>query len=418
MKSPISPKSDKSNNNGRNPLHRRLGFWLLVLVVIVILGCIYKFVSMNSKSKRGGQPLPVVTAKAVIKDVPVYLNALGGVTPTYSVTIHTQINGILIAVNFKEGQMVKKGDLLAQIDPRPYQAQLIQFQGQLQRDKALLANALIDLKRYQVLWKQDSVSQQVLATQQSLVEQDKGTVKIDQGQIDATKVNLIYCNITAPMDSRVGLRLVDPGNYVQTSDTTGIAVLNMLNPITVIFTIPEDNIPQVLNKITSDKQLIVQAYDRQQTTLLDTGKVLTIDNQVDPTTGTVRIRAQFPNTKNQLFPNQFVNVRMLINTLHNVVMVPTAAIQFSAKGGSYVFIVNADDTVKEQTVKTGITTGDNTVVLSGLSAGQTVVTEGADKLTDGAKVTLGGDHKKKSASDSTEVSQANAGPHITRRSLA
>jgi len=373
---------------------------------------------MNSKNKRGGQPLPVVTAKAFIKDVPVYLNALGGVTPTYSVTIHTQINGILIAVNFKEGQMVKKGDLLAQIDPRPYQAQLIQFQGQLQRDKALLANALIDLKRYQTLWKQDSVSQQVLATQQSLVEQDKGTVKIDQGQIDATKVNLIYCNITAPMDARVGLRLVDPGNYVQTSDTTGIAVLNMLNPITVIFTIPEDNIPQVLNKITSDKQLVVQAYDRQQTTLLDTGKVLTIDNQVDPTTGTVRIRAQFPNTKNQLFPNQFVNVRMLINTLHNVVMVPTAAIQYSAKGGSYVFIVNEDDTVKEQNVKIGITAGENTVVLSGLSAGETVVTEGADKLTDGAKVTLGGDHKKKSDADLTQTSQANAGLHTRRRNLA
>jgi multidrug efflux system membrane fusion protein len=410
MKSPISSQPQHKNSNKRTPLHRRLGFWLLLLVVIITCAILLKSCGSSKDKNKRAQTVPIVVAKVKTSNVPVYLNELGGVTPTYSVTVHTQINGTLLKVNFKEGQMVKQGDLLAQIDPRPYQAQLVQYQGQLARDKALLANALVDLKRYQVLWKQDSVSQQVLATQQSLVDQDKGTVKIDQGLIQATQVNLIYCNITSPINGRVGLRLVDPGNYVQTSDTTGIAVLNTLNPITVIFTIPEDDIPQVLDKITGNKVLTVQAYDRQQTTLLDTGKILTIDNQVDPTTGTVKLRATFPNNTNQLFPNQFVNVRLLVKTLKNVLIVPTAAIQYTAKGTGYVYVLNADQTVSSKNIVAGIVSGDNTVITSGVSVGESVVTEGADKLTDGAAVTVGTGKK----STSTAV----ASRSTKRRALA
>jgi len=400
MKSPNSadPKT-KTDKPARVPVRRRLVFWLVVLVLIIAAAFIVNRDVLTGKKQHAAQPLPVVVATAKTSDIPVYLNALGGVTPTYSVTVRTQINGLLMQVNFKEGQMVKKGDLLAEIDSRPYDAQLIQFQGQLARDKALLANAMIDLQRYQTLWKQDSVAQQVLATQQSLVEQLEGTIKIDEGQVEATKINLVYCKITAPNDGRVGLRLVDPGNYVQTSDTNGIAILNMLNPITVIFTIPEDSISQVLDKITADKVLTVQAYDRQQTTLLDTGQLLTMDNQVDPTTGTVKLKAQFQNAKNQLFPNQFVNIQLLVKTIQNATIVPTAAIQYIANGSSYVYVLNADKTVSTKPVVTGVTSGDNTVITSGITSGQSVVTEGADKLTDGAQVTLSTDVQPASSFD-------------------
>jgi len=386
-----SPQSDQDMTLARKPrfyLHRSLIFWVLLLVLIVLFGLFRRHdVSQQSKN-LGKQQTHVVVASAHTADVPVYITALGNVTPTYSITVRTQINGQLLRVLFQEGQWVKAGDLLAEIDPRPYQALLLEYQGQLIRDRALLANALIDLNRYQKLWKQDSVSQQILATQQSLVKQYEGAIQIDEGLLAATQLNLLYCRIMSPIDGRIGLRLVDPGNFVQTTDTTGIAVVNMLNPITVVFTIPEDNIPQVMQKIYAGDILSVQAYDRAMNTLLATGKVLTIDNQIDPTTGTVKLKAQFTNDNNQLFPSQFVNVKLLVDTLSQVIVVPTAAIQYGPKGPFVYRVDAAQQVVHANPVTVGVSTQDSITISQGLQVGQLVVTEGADKLTDAASVLI------------------------------
>lgn len=386
-----SMKSDSTNrvavNSKKNnqPLYRQRRFWTALLAILLLLILVRACNIFLSNRNRNVPLPPVVLAQAVTKNVPIYLYALGSVTPTYSVTVRTQINGQLMRVLFKEGQMVKAGDLLAEIDDRPYQAQLTQNEGQYARDQAQLANALIDLKRYQVLWKQDSVAQQTLATQKALVKQLQGTLKLDEGLLQVAKVNLVYTKITSPISGRVGLRLVDPGNFVQTSDTNGIAVVNLLNPITVVFTLPEDNIPAVMQQINAKKTLTVDALDRQQNKLLAVGKLLTIDNQIDTSTGTVKLKAQFDNKQNQLFPNQFVNVRLLIQTLHNAIVVPTAAVQHSTTG-NFVYIYNQDQTVSAKPVVTGVTFDDSTVITSGVAAGQSVVTEGADQLTDGMKV--------------------------------
>lgn len=361
--------------------------YVLFLIVVLLLFVLYFIWHLNQKPQAPIKSTSVVVATALKKDVPVYISALGNVTATYTVTLKTQINGLLMKVLYKEGQLVKKGDLLMEIDQRLLQAQLLQYEGQLVRDQALLDNALIDLKRYQVLWKQDSVSQQTLATQISLVKQYQGTVATDKGLIETTRVNLIYCHITSPVDGRIGLRLVDPGNFVQTSDTTGLAVITTLDPITVIFTIPEDNIPDVLSQAYANNKMPVQAYDRQDDTLLATGQLITMDNQINTTTGTVKLRARFANPQNRLFSNQFVNIKILANTLHDAITVPTAAIQHGNKG-DYVYRLNSDSTVTIQAIKTGITQEDDTVVLKGLMPGQQVVTEGTDQLKSGAKVSV------------------------------
>lgn len=355
-----------------------------VIIALLMLGSCTYFKAKNKAHKS--IPVPVVVASVLKADMPIYVSALGAVTPTYNVTVKTQINGQLLRVLFKEGQMVKTGELLAEIDPRPYQAQLTQFEGQLARDSALLANAVIDLKRYETLFKQDSVSQQTLETQKWLVKQYEGNIKLDQGQIESVKVNLIYCEITSPIDGRVGLRLVDPGNFVQTSDTTGLFVINTLQPITVIFSIPEDNLPRVMQKIAVGKTLQVEAYDRTQNTLLETGKLLTIDNQIDPTTGTVKIKAEFDNKNNILFPNQFVNVQLLVDTLSDATVVPTAAIQNGAKG-TFIFLVNDNQTVSIRPVTVIATNKDSSAITTGIMPGKLVVIEGTDKLTDGVAIT-------------------------------
>jgi len=387
---------DTTNLKRRIPFNQRLNFWIVVLFIVLIWGDYRFWLGMLSRRTSVAPPVVVVLSKVSSATVPVYLTAIGSVIPTNTVTVKTQINGTLTQVAFREGQMIKAGDLLAQIDPRPYQAQLLEYEGQLLRDQALLENALIDLKRYQTLYKQNAVSQQTLATQESLVKQYRGAVQIDQGLIESTKVSLIYCKITAPVDGRVGLRLVDPGNFVQTSDSNGIAVVNTLNPITVIFTIAEDYIPDVLQKIYGNVPLAVEVYDRQQNKLLARGKLLTIDNQVDPTTGTVKLRAQFTNDNNLLFPSQFVNVKLLIKNLVNAVIIPTAAIQYSEKG-HFAYVLNESKTNKTVSAKPintlPVTINDKTVVASGVAPGQFVVTEGADNLMDGSPVSISLGHK-------------------------
>lgn len=362
-------------------------FWVGVIVaVLILIFLIHYFTSQSQKTKRN-PPVPVVVTSASRSNVPVYIPALGSVTPTYNVTILSQIDGYLLRVPFQEGQMVKKGDLLAEIDPRPYQAQLLQFTGQLVRDQALLANAKLDLKRYKMLLPSGAVSKQVYDTQVALVKQDEGNVQFDIGQIAVTKVNLNYCFIRSPIDGRVGLRLVDPGNYVQTSNTTGIAVVNTINPITVVFPIPEDNIPELLQNVLAGKKLRVEAYDRWQNKLLDVGTLITIDNVINSSTGTVNLKAQFPNQHYTLFPEQFVNIKLLAKTLMNATVIPTVAIQH-AEQGSFVFLVNPDGkTVSVKPITVNVTVGGQSAV-SGIAPGQQVVIEGTDKLTKGAEITI------------------------------
>ena len=373
----------------------RWGRIVLALAILALVGFgIYRLVApATSPGQRGAgkshQPPPQPVGAGTIGrgDVRVILNALGTVTPLTTVTVRTQINGLLMQIGYKEGQIVHKGDFLAQIDPRPYQVALEQGEGALARDQALLKNAQLDLIRYQTLVKQDSISRQTLDTQASLVQQYAGTIKTDQATIDTAKLNLIYCHITAPVTGRVGLRQVDEGNYVTTADTNGIVVIAQLQPISVIFTLPEDNVPEITKQAPNGAGLPVTAFDRADLHQLATGKLETIDNQVDTTTGTVKLRALFDNMDNALFPNQFVNAKLIVETLRSVITAPTAAIQ-RGEPGTFVYVIKPDDTVHVQPVKLGPTDGDKVEIMSGLNEGDRVVTDGADRLREGAKVTI------------------------------
>src|SRR5438876_437530 len=364
-----------------------LGSIALLIVVVGVLAIWRPW--RSTAAAQGGLPasprILVVAAAARTRDVGVYLNGLGSVTPLNTVTVGSRVDGELIGVHFQEGQVVRSGDLLAQIDPRPFEAQLTQFEGQLERDQALLDNARLDLTRFQELVKTDAVPRQQLDTQVSLVHQLEGTVKNDQGQIDATKVQLVYCRITSPIAGRVGLRLVDPGNIVHATDTGGLVTITQLQPITVIFTIPEDSIPTVLEQLRRGVRLPVEAYDREYRRKLAEGALLTIDNQVDPTTGTVRLKAQFPNTDNRLFPNQFVNARLLIDVKKEATVVPAVAIQRGARG-AFVYVVKPDRTVEARPVTVGFTEGDEASIDTGVRVGEQVVVDGADRLRDGVRV--------------------------------
>lgn len=332
-------------------------------------------------------PMAVVTATAVKGDMPVTLSALGTVTPLATVTVKTQINGQLVQLGFQEGQMVKAGDFLAQIDPRPYQAALDQAKGTLAHDQALLANARVDLKRYETLVAQDSIASQTLDTQRALVQQYIGTVATDQAAVKTAELNLAYCHIVSPVTGRVGLRQVDQGNYVQVGDANGLVVVTQLEPITVLFSIPEDSLPPVLKRLQSGASLAVTAFDRSGAIKLSTGVLATLDNQIDTTTGMLKMKGQFENTDFSLFPNQFVNIQLLVDTLHDATLIPMASVQRGAQG-TYVYSVNADSTVTSHVIKLGPGDATNVAVLSGVNPGDVVVVDGADKLRDGAKVIL------------------------------
>jgi multidrug efflux system membrane fusion protein len=366
---------------------------LLAVILLIVVGVYWlrtrsgdaQTSAKNRRSGSGALDVPVVTAKVQTGDLDVYLSGLGTVTALNTVTLKSRVDGQLDKVLFQEGQMVSTGQLLAEIDPRPFQVQLAQAEGQLVRDQALLTNAQIDLERYRTLFKEDSIPKQQLDTQESLVRQFEGTIKADQSQVDNAKLQLIYCRITAPITGRVGLRLVDVGNMVHAADTTGLLVITQVQPITLVFTLPEDNLPAVLARMKEKQQLTVAAFDREQKKLLATGTLQSIDNQIDPTTGTVKLKAVFANADGALFPNQFVNARILVDTLRNVTLVPNAAIQRSPQS-TFVYTVNRDNTVAAKNVEVKLTQGEQTAIARGLDPGETVVIDGVDKLQPGTKV--------------------------------
>ena len=373
--------------------HRRWP-WLVALIVVAVVAFLVFFRSSlgQSNSARAGKQaapraVPVVGATARVGDLGVYQNGLGTVTPIKTVTVHSRVDGELDSVAYREGQLVREGDLLAQLDPRPFEVQLHQAEAQLAKDEATLKNARIDLERYKALIAQDSIPRQQLDTQAATVDQDEAAIKSDQAQIESARLNLTYGRITAPISGIVGLRLVDPGNIVRASDQNGLLVITQQQPIAVIFTIAADHLQAVLQQRKAGHELVVEAWDRDFKHKLATGFLLAIDNQIDQSTGTVRMKAQFPNENYALYPNQFVNARLLVDTLHQTVLVPTAAIQRSPQS-TYVYVVKPDSTVELRTVDLQLTEGDDTSVRKGLSSGEVVVIDGMDKLQPGTLVVL------------------------------
>jgi multidrug efflux system membrane fusion protein len=366
--------------------------WALILGVLVLFALVAWLLtpSRAARAPAGGRfagsgPMPVVVASARAGDMPITLIGLGTVTPIATVTVQSQISGQIMKISFKEGQSVKAGDPLIQIDPRPYQVALEQAEGAQARDKALLANARVDLERYQTLFAQDSIAEQQLATQKSLVAQYEGNVRTDQGQIDAAKLNLTYCHIVSPITGRVGLQQVTVGNYVTPAEPNGLVVVTQLQPITVVFALPEDDIPPILKQMHAGATLPVTAWDKTNTQQLASGTLESIDSQIDTTTGTIRLKAIFPNADQALFPQQFVNIVLLLDTLHNATLIPQSGVQRGAPG-TYVYVVNADQTVNVRKVSLGAGDATNISITQGLAPGETVVVDGADKLKDGAKV--------------------------------
>jgi multidrug efflux system membrane fusion protein len=380
--------NDAANGRGRRRMWWILGIVLLLLLLVI--GLRYRARSVTPPVGGGrfgaGGPLAVGVAKVTTGDVPITVNALGTVTPLATVTVHPQINGPLIKVAFTEGQIVKAGDLLAQIDPRPFQAALDQAEGQLKRDQALLANAKVDLARYKTLLSQESISDQTYVTQLSTVAQDEATVAFDQAATESARLNLSYCRISSPVSGRVGLRQVDIGNLLQANSST-IVIVTQMQPMSVLFTVPEDSVATILDHLHRGEQLTVQAFDRSLTNQIATGTLSNSDNQIDTTTGTLKLRAMFDNSKLELFPNQFVNAHLILETLHDQIVVPGAAL-LNGSQGSYVYLVNTDNTVSMRPVTAGASAGDVVAIAKGLEAGQTVVVDGADQLRDGAKIVL------------------------------
>jgi membrane fusion protein, multidrug efflux system len=392
---PQEPPTGVAAGNVDAPRPRR-GYLLWTAIgVVVVVAAIIAFARWRAGAQAtpaggrfAGAPLAVGIAKVTTGDVPITINALGTVTPLATVTVHPQITGPLTKISFTEGQSVKAGDLLVQIDPRPFQASLDQAAGQLKRDQALLANARVDLERYKTLLAQNSVSDQTYATQVATVAQDEAVVASDQAALEAAVLNLSYTRITSPVPGLVGLRQVDVGNLMQ-ANSTSIVVVTQIQPMSVLFTVPEDSLSNILQRLRAGQKLAVDAYDRSLSNKIASGVLSNADNEIDPTTGTLKLRALFDNSKFELFPSQFVNVRLLVDTVHNAIVVPGAAMQQGASS-SYVYVVADNSTVKMRAVKTGPSSGDQISVTEGLQPGETVVVDGADQLRDGARIILPG----------------------------
>src|SRR5271157_1237124 len=393
---PLEPEAPPpSQRPRRRRLLVRIGLVLALAVAAVFAWQRFEKVENSAPSTAEGQnagrsgqpPQTVRVAPVTLGDMPITIDALGTVTPFETVTIRTQIAGKLQELGFEEGQTVKKGDFLAQIDPRPYQAALAQSQGQLAKDQALLGQAQSDLARYEALSKQDSISKQQVADQEALVAQDKAAILTDQAQVQTAQLNLDYAHIVSPITGRAGLRLVDPGDYLQPSDASGIVVITQIDPISVVFSTPEDNLPRIATRLNSGAKLKVTVFDRANVNQLATGTLTTYDSQVDVTTGTIKMRATFDNSKGILFPQQFVNVRILVDTLSGVALAPNAAVQVGPSG-DFVYVLNADSTVSKRDVVTGPGDGRRTTITKGLAAGDKVVIDGVDRLREGAEVTI------------------------------
>jgi multidrug efflux system membrane fusion protein len=402
----------------------RASRWVIVLVVVFALAYVgWRLFGRSSDDTQAQTPaagrgkmvpgeVPVLSATAREGDIGVYVAALGTVTPVYTVTVTSRVQGQIMEVFYREGQMVRKGDPLLEIDTRPYQAALTQAEGQLARDQALLTEARIDLNRYQAAFSRNAIAKQQLDDQEQVVKQDEGTVKNDQGMVDNARVNLIYCHITSPIDGRVGLRLVDPGNIVQANSNTPLVVVTQLQPITVIFNVAEDYLGDIQAQLRQGKTLEVDVFDRSIQKKLATGKLLTVDNQIDATTGTVKLRAIFDNRDSALFPNQFVNAKLLINTERNVTLVPTPAVQRNAQG-TYVYVIDQDQKAALRNVKEGTTDGSVTAV-QGVNPGEVVATDGFDKLQDGVKVRLRGASKAGAAATAAPEGKSSGKEAATR----
>ncbi|RXZ38743.1 MdtA/MuxA family multidrug efflux RND transporter periplasmic adaptor subunit [Oxalobacteraceae bacterium CAVE-383] len=372
---------------------RRKPLWITLLIVALVAIAAFWWYKHHQNGKasaaaaagRNGQTIAVGAATVARHDVELELVALGTVTSTYTVTVHSRVDGQLDKVHFTEGQLVKQGQLLAELDPRPYQAALTQAQGQLLRDQALLRNAELDLARYRQLLDQNSIAKQIVDTQDALVRQYQGTVKIDQGAVDNAKLQLDYSRVTAPITGRAGLRQIDPGNIVHSSDANGLVIITQNQPINVLFALPEVSLEQVLRAMRQNPSLKVEAWDRNNLHKLTDGNLMALDNQLNTLTGTVNLKARFANEREQLFPNQFINVRLQLGAEPDVLTVPTVALQLGT-GGSYVYVVNADETVSIAKVKPGQVSGNDTIIEQGLKEGQKVVVDGLDKLREGSKV--------------------------------
>ncbi len=395
------------------PRVKRRRRWPWVVLVLAALLPVFILIRHAATPRaRAATPPTVGVARAVAGSMPVVLTALGTVTPVATVTVLPQLSGYLTEVAFTEGETVQAGQFLAQIDPRPYQINLESFEGQQAKDRAALAQAQSDLARYELLGRQNSISAQQVADQRFLAAQDLAAIQIDQANIDTAKLDLAYCHITSPVAGRVGLRLVDVGNYVTSGSTTGIAVVTTIAPTTVIFSLAQTVLAPVLERIGAGARLQATAYSSDDSTALATGKLSAVDNQVDVSTGMVKLRADFTNADNTLFPNEFVNIHLLVNTLRDATLVPTPAVQTGAPG-TYVYVVNSSDTVAVQKVTTGPTDGVNTAITTGLQPGDLVVTDGVDRLSDGAKVSIAGSspatagthkHKHKPGADAGQSS--------------
>lgn len=367
-----------------SPRRSRIVLFLL-LGVLIAGGLWYRFGGQSAMPPSGPKAQPVRVAMAQLQDVPEFLSGLGTVTPSATVVVRSRVDGQLVRLHFEDGQNVKEGDLLAEIDPRPFEAALAEAKGQLAKDQAILENARRDLSRYDRLSKGDFIAAQEVDTQRATVRQYEGIVKTDRAQVDAAALNLTYSRITAPISGRLGLRVVDAGNMIRSSDSSGLVTITQTEPSDVIFTLPESRVPLVVAALRRGGPLPVQAWDREQKHLLATGELLTVDNQIDTATGTVRLKARFPNTDGALFPNQFVNARLLARTLKDAVTIPASAVQLGTKG-SFVYVVDKEGAVRTRPVELAWSTNTLAVVEKGVAPGETVVTDGLDRLRDGIKV--------------------------------